>query len=153
VGSAALDALTLLELATHSSGMAEQPAGIGTGYSAQLFADELPAPDLINWWNNYPPPVPPPPPTYPPGCWQYSNIGFVTLGFAVTQVFPTDTGYNYNIMLAKYVTEPLGMTQTGAVVQSSWKVAQGCIGHWTQYRRLIRSSSRRTCRRAARPST
>ncbi|MEH2475956.1 beta-lactamase class C [Nitrobacteraceae bacterium AZCC 2161] len=131
VGSAALDALTLLELATHSSGMTEQPTGIGLGYSKQLFADELPAPDLINWWNNYPPP--PPPPTYPPGCWQYSNIGFVTLGFAVTQMFPTDTGYNYDTMLAQYVTTPLGMTQTGAVVQPSWKVAQGCIGSWIQF--------------------
>jgi beta-lactamase class C len=130
VGSAVLDALTLLELATHSSGMAEQPAGIGLGYSKQLFTDQKPAPELINWWNNYPPSIPPP--SYPPGCWQYSNIGFVTLGFAVTQMFPPDQGYNYDTMLAQYVTTPLGMTQTAAIVQPSWKVAQGCIGSWTQ---------------------
>lgn len=131
VGSAALEALTLLDLATHSSGMTEQPTGLGLGYSKQLFADEKPDPKLVNWWNNYPPP--PPPPTYPPGCWQYSNIGFVTLGFATTQFFPADTGYNYNIVLAQYVTEPLGMTQTGATIQPSWKVAQGCIGSWIPF--------------------
>ncbi|MHC2335160.1 serine hydrolase domain-containing protein [Bradyrhizobium sp. USDA 4454] len=124
VGTPVLDAIQLVQFATHTSGMPEQPGDGLTGYSEQLFADELPSADLIKWWNKYDTP--------PSGCWQYSNIGFVTLGFAVTQMFPTDRGHNYNEMLAKYVTGPLGMKQTGAVVNSSWKVARGCIGHWSK---------------------
>ncbi|MCC8957691.1 serine hydrolase [Bradyrhizobium sp. Pear77] len=123
VGTTVLDAIQLWQFATHTSGMPEQPNGL-SDYSKNLFADELPPTDVINWWNQYDTP--------PPGCWQYSNIGFVTLGFAVTQMFPTDTGHNYNEMLAKYVTGLLGMKQTGAVVDPSWLIAQGCIGHWSK---------------------
>jgi len=123
VGTPVLDAIQLLQFATHTSGMPDQPDGLSS-YSKELFADELPSTDLVNWWNQYDTP--------PSGCWQYSNIGFVTLGCAVTQMFPDDRGHNYNEMLAKYVTVPLGLKQTGAVVDPSWKVAQGCIGHWSK---------------------
>ncbi|WP_431017291.1 serine hydrolase domain-containing protein [Bradyrhizobium pachyrhizi] len=124
VGTPVLDAIQLVQFATHTSGMPEQPGDGLTGYSEQLFADEPPSSELINWWNQYDTP--------PQGCWQYSNIGFVTLGFAVTQMFAKDKGHNYNEILAEYVTGPLGMKQTGAVVNSSWKIAQGCIGHWSK---------------------
>jgi beta-lactamase class C len=123
VGSNVLDAIPLVKFATHTSGMPEQPGQV-TGYSQQLFAGQPPSPALIAWWNQYW--------TVPPGCWQYSNVGFVTLGFAVTQMFPENQGRNYNEMLARYVTGPLGMTRTGAVVDPSWPVAQGCIGNWQQ---------------------
>lgn len=124
VGTPVLDAITLQQFATHTSGMPEQPGGGLTGYSQQLFADEPPSSELVAWWNQYD--------TAPSGCWQYSNIGFVTLGFAVTQMFAKDEGHNYNEILAEYVTGPLDMKQTGAVVNSSWKIAQGCIGHWSK---------------------
>ncbi len=123
VGSSVLDAIELVRFATHTSGMPEQPDGV-SDYSQQLFADQPPGNPLVNWWNNYS--------TVPPGCWQYSNVGFVTLGFAVTQMFLKDQGRNYNEMLAQYVTGPLGMTRTGAVVDPSWPVSQGCIGHWSK---------------------
>jgi beta-lactamase class C len=121
IGSSVLDAIELVKFATHTSGMPDQPENL-PNYSQQLFADQPPGPDLITWWKNYE--------TVPPGCWQYSNIGFVTLGFAVTQMFPNDQGHNYNEILAEYVTGPLGMTRTGAVVDPSWPVSRGCIGHW-----------------------
>ncbi|WP_158005718.1 serine hydrolase domain-containing protein [Tardiphaga robiniae] len=132
IGSPTLYALTLQDLVTHTSGMFDQPQDLDIPYSKQLFADGQPDPKLVNWWNIYPPPPPAPQPP-PPGCWQYSNIGFVTLGFAVTQMFSPDRGVNYNTILAKYITGPLGMTQTGATIQPSWKVAQGCIGNWIQF--------------------
>jgi|SRR5882757_2628731 len=124
VGSAVLDPLQIVRFATHTSGMPEQPENL-TDYSKQLFADQPPSGDLMKYWDGYDiaPPI-------SPGCWQYSNIGFVTLGFAVTRMFSNEPGYN--AILAKYVTGPLGMKQTGAVVDPSWKVAQGCIGHWSK---------------------
>ncbi|MBR0895680.1 beta-lactamase family protein [Bradyrhizobium tropiciagri] len=124
VGTPVLDAIQLVQFATHTSGMPEQPGGGLTGYSEQLFADEPPSSELIAWWDKYNTP--------PSGYWQYSNIGFVTLGFAVTQMYGKDPGHNYNEILADYITDPLGMKQTGAVVDPSWKVAQGCIGHWSK---------------------
>lgn len=123
VGSAVLDAILLVNFATHTSGMPDQPENL-ENYSQNLFSDQLPGSDLITYWNQYA--------TQPPQCWQYSNIGFVTLGFAVTQMFPEDQGRNYNEMLANYVTGPLGMARTGAVVQAAWPAAAGCIGHWSK---------------------
>ncbi|WP_342710947.1 serine hydrolase domain-containing protein [Bradyrhizobium sp. B124] len=124
IGTPVLDAIQLVQFATHTSGMPEQPGDGLTGYSQQLFADQPPSSELVAWWNQYDTP--------PPRCWQYSNIGFVTLGFAVTQMYGKDPGHNYNEILAEYVTGPLGMKQTGAVLNSSWKIAQGCIGHWSK---------------------
>jgi len=122
VGSQSLQAITLAQLATHTSGMPEQPTGLPTNYSQQLFADEVPNPDQINWWNLYPGSWTPPNET----CFIYSNIGFVTLGFAVTQMFPTNRGRNYNQILAEYITGPLFMAHTGATIEPSWLVAAGC---------------------------
>lgn len=124
IGSAVLDPLQLIRFATHTSGMPEQPDNL-TDYSKQLFADEPPSADLIKWWDRYDIA-----PTLWPGCWQYSNIGFVTLGFAVTQMFSNEPGYN--AILAKYITGPLGMTQTGAVVDPTSQAAKGCIGSWSK---------------------
>lgn len=122
VGSDVLKAIQLQQFATHTSGMPEQPDGV-SDYSQPLFADASPTPATIQWWNAYDTP--------PPGCWQYSNIGFVTLGFAVTQMFPLP-GVQYDTILDQQVTGPLGMPRTGASVDRSWPAAQGCIGHWTE---------------------
>lgn len=123
VGSPTLDAIELVQFATHTSGMPDQPHRL-KDYSQQLFADEIPSPAVIDWWKNYKKPPP------NPACYQYSNIGFVTLGFAVTQMFPDNQGHNYNEMLAQRVTGPLGMTRTGANVAPP--AATGCIGHWSK---------------------
>lgn len=116
-----LEGITLGQLATHTSGMPDQPKGL-TDYSKPLFADQPPTKPIIEWWDAYATP--------PPGCWQYSNIGFVTLGFAVTQMFPLP-GWQYDAILSEQVTGPLGLSRTGANVDPTWLAARGAIGRWS----------------------
>jgi beta-lactamase class C len=104
-GSATFDDVTLLQLATHTSGMPKQAPAGPTGN--QLFTDEPPSAKLLDYWKTYLDPLGPP-------CWQYSNTAFVTLGFAVTAMFPGLQGNQYNELLSQYVTGPLGMANTKA---------------------------------------
>lgn len=125
IGSAILDSITLQQLATHTSGMPGQPGPGFANYNQQLFADQLPT-IVIPWWNKYATSPPNPP------CWQYSNAGFVTLGYALTQMYPVDQGHNYNEILQKFIASLLGMTHTTSIVESSWQVATGCNAHFTK---------------------
>ncbi|GAA3643786.1 serine hydrolase domain-containing protein [Microlunatus ginsengisoli] len=100
---AGLHRVTLLELATHTSGMEDLAGGV----SVELFDDEPASARLVDYWRSYAPP-----PDLP-ACWCYSNRGFVTLGFAVSGLFGM-TGNAYNTLLADEVTAPLGLQSTTA---------------------------------------
>jgi CubicO group peptidase (beta-lactamase class C family) len=54
----------------------------------------------------------------PGSCWQYSDVGFVSLGFAVA-------GLNYNSLLNTKITGPLLMNDTAIVPPPGATVAQG----------------------------
>ena len=100
-----LSEVTLLQLATHTSGMANLSGGAGY----PLFEDEAPQPGLIDYWRHgYRLP-----PGGLPAPWLYSDRGFVTLGFAVPGLFG-DTSNDYADLLAGLITGPLGMSATEA---------------------------------------
>ena len=107
-----------LDLATHTAGM---PSEGGGRPADTLFADEPPTNQLIQWWQNFK--------AHPSvaTCWSYSNIAFVTLGYAVA-------GYNpnqYNQLLADVVTTPLKMPNTASSIQPGATLAQGYTGDQT----------------------
>jgi beta-lactamase class C len=119
--NAGLRNITIGQLATHSSGM---PNEIPGHPSKELFSGQAPSSALISWWQNFnTPPVKPPAPPAPGSCWAYSNIGFVTLGFAVA-----GSPNTYNQQLSLNILNQLNMTQTSASVIPGLPVAQGNTG-------------------------
>jgi beta-lactamase class C len=109
-----INQVTLRELATQSSGMPRQtPRNPGNA----LFRDRRPPPYLIRWWENFQKPEQP--------QWLYSNAGFITLGFALEG---PNSWPRYNELLARYITSPLGMSHTLAVVPWGFAMAQGFDG-------------------------
>jgi beta-lactamase class C len=117
-GSQVFDTIQLLNLATHTSGIPMQPAAAGPG-GEQLFTDEAPSSDLLQYWAQYSGPK-------VPACWEYSNTAFVTLGFALTAMFPGLSNNEYNKLLHDYVTGPLGLSHTGAIPDEAL-FAQGYV--------------------------
>jgi beta-lactamase class C len=106
--------VTLLELATHTSSFPSRVPGFpGT----ELYAGKPPSADLIQWWNSF---VKPP---YPPEV-LYSNVGYVTLGFALEG---PDSKPSYPDLLKQYLIGPLGMTHTETTTPSGMPVAQGYV--------------------------
>jgi len=91
--------VTLKMLATHTSGFPNQGPNGET-----LFQERSPSAELIRWWTNWklPPGQPPIGTTY-----AYSNVGMITLGYAVA-------GVSYDTLLKSAITGPLGMNSTAA---------------------------------------
>jgi beta-lactamase class C len=125
-----VEQVTLKQLATHTAGFSEDVpvkfGGEGKDGAIYLFHDELPSANsaLMNFWNQWNP-------TDQLGenycwpctvgtCWQYSNVGFVTLGYAVA-------GNQYNTQLVAQITgaQQLNMPSTGALPPAGAKLAQG----------------------------
>jgi CubicO group peptidase (beta-lactamase class C family) len=130
INNPCVEQVTLKQLATHTAGFLEDVpkkiGGDGKDGAIYLFQDQYPPADsaLVNFWNQWKP-------TDKLGdnycwpcqvgtCWQYSNVGFVTLGYAVA-------GNQYNTQLAAQITGPqqLNMPSTGALPPSGAKLAQG----------------------------
>jgi len=101
------DTMTLLQLATHTSGM---PENIPDDPGVRLFKDEPPAPALKEWWSN--------PSNYDKtvGQWVYSNIAFVTLGYAV-EAIANEGAFRpgYSKYLSDWIT-----TQTNPPMTRTW---------------------------------
>jgi beta-lactamase class C len=110
-----ISSVTLQDLATHTAGMPDEG---GSQPASTLFTDEPPSQKLIQWWEAF---------QAQPAigtCWRYSNIGFVTLGYAVGGYKPNQ----YNQQLASVITTPLNMPHTASSV-SGETVAQGYKGN------------------------
>ena len=60
-----------------------------------------------------------------PGTWTYSDIGFVTLGFAIVGA----TTAPYPDLLADTITTPLGMANTWGVIPASVPASQIATGY------------------------
>ncbi len=127
-----VEQVTLKQLATHIAGfpedVPEEFGGDGRDGAIYLFQDQAPpvCSALEKFWNEWNP-------TDKRGnnycwpcqvgtCWQYSNVGFVTLGYAVA-------GAQYNTQLTAQITGPqqLNMPSTGAQPPSGAKLAQGYL--------------------------
>ena len=111
-----LASVTLQDLATHTAGM---PNNIPGENAIELFGDKAPAQDLVRWWGRFKP---------EPSigtCYRYSNIGFVTLGFAVSGMVSGVSQYSQQ--LTDLITTPLEMANTGAFPQGA-SVALGYTG-------------------------
>jgi beta-lactamase class C len=119
-GSTDFNDIELVNLATHTSGM---PGNVDdtSQLSQQLFEDETPAAKLVSYWNHYSGT------TTLPSCWLYSDIGFVTLGFALAAMFnpAKPQTNNYGQLLQSLVTGPLGMNHTGAHPEGSYASGYG----------------------------
>jgi beta-lactamase class C len=124
VSNPQLDAVKLKYLATHTSGFPRNAPGKEGSGGQYLFNDKMPPEDseLVSLWSNWKPDSPGNPcaPCDVGTCWQYSNVGFVTLGYAVA-------GLDYNTELRDKVTDPLGMKATGAIIPDGAAVALGYL--------------------------
>ena len=114
-GSEDIKKVTLQQLATHTSGMPSQ----GPDKPAYFLFNELPPSEsILNWWINF---------RAEPGvgnCYRYSNVGFVTLGYAVG-----GPHFHNNQLLFEQVTSPLNMSQTASyITPPGGEVAQGYVG-------------------------
>lgn len=130
--------VTLRNLVTHTSALPRQPPG-KRETSKTLFTDRpLPAKVItfLDHWR----------PAYPPGSkYVYSNFGFVLAAEAAVRL----GGASYTRLLARDITEPLGMTRTGMFCQTP---QPGCaenfglkgergrlpVGLWTTAHDLLR---------------
>lgn len=112
--------VTFAEFATQTSGMPDEANG---PYSNQLFADEPPSCNQLNWWNENETSF-----GNNRGYWIYSSAGFVTLGFAVAAAAAAGglTG-GYTALLESIITAPISMPNTFAAddVPPNAVLAQG----------------------------
>jgi CubicO group peptidase (beta-lactamase class C family) len=107
--------VTLLELATHTASF---PSRVPGHPGDQLYGGQPPSQDLMTWWEAF---IKPP---YPPEV-LYSNVGYVTLGFALAGPGGKPS---WSDLLAQYITGPLKMSHTLTSPPPSMPIAQGYVG-------------------------
>ena len=118
-GSPTLQTVTLKQLATHTSGMPDSAGGRNPGDN--LFDGQAPDQELIDYWGSFNS-------TSVGRYWCYSDIAFVTLGFAVTAMYPAPERGNYPECLKQQITAPLSMNHTAPQVEPRWHFAKGYVG-------------------------
>ena len=93
--------ITLLDLATHRSGLPDSPSNKGKGKN-KADPSDYSLQDLYDWLNSYQL-------TRAPGSqWEYSNIGFGLLGTLLS----TLANQSYDDLMDKYMGTPLDMPDT-----------------------------------------
>ena len=108
--------ITLLDLATHTSGLPFMPP---LPDSSAIGAANYSAKDLYGYLANFSLP-------YDTGTrWDYSNIGY----WLLSEVLAARGGAEYGSLLLKRIINPLGMTNTALVASSAMK-AKFAIGHY-----------------------
>ncbi|KZS76292.1 hypothetical protein A4G26_21950 [Mycobacterium kansasii] len=105
-------------LAQHTSGLAHDSTGPADGDGLFLTNPSAPPPSLLNAWRTHRGPQ-------PGSCWQYSNLGFVTLGFAAVSAYRcAGAGGSYAGVLRGQITGPLAMPDTGTTVADGAPLAR-----------------------------
>ncbi|ORB83323.1 hypothetical protein B1987_05190 [Mycobacterium kansasii] len=105
-------------LAQHTSGLAHDSTGPADGDGLFLRNPSAPPPSLRHAWHAHRGPQ-------PGSCWQYSNLGFITLGFAAVSAYRcADLGESYAGVLRDQVTGPLTMPDTVTTVPEGTPVAR-----------------------------
>jgi CubicO group peptidase (beta-lactamase class C family) len=104
-------------LAQHTSGLARESTGPQDGVGLFLTDPSAAPPSLVDAWRTHDGP--------PPGsCWVYSNLGFITLGFAAVAAYGSaGQGASYAEILRDQITGPLNMPDTVTVVPDGAPVA------------------------------
>jgi CubicO group peptidase (beta-lactamase class C family) len=118
--SATVGAMTPRMLAQQTSGFPKPATGDQDGVGLFQTDPSKPPPSLTNAWNTHTGP--------PPGtCWEYSNLGFITLGFATVAAYGCagQTDLAYSTLLRNYITQPLNMPDTVTTVPAGAPVVQG----------------------------
>jgi CubicO group peptidase (beta-lactamase class C family) len=115
-----LQPITFFNLATQTSGFARDDSATGKDPAKNLFDGKPPSPALLSWWENNQFAV-------PDGSWVYSNLGFITLGFAVEGA----GGASYPNLLSQVITGAgaLNMPDTFGVIPSNIPASQISTGH------------------------
>lgn len=111
--------VTLRDLATHTSGLPGSGDAEADDPADELYADQPPSPELVEFWQTWTPP------RRPGAAYEYSNVGFVTLAFAAVGRDGPPDGPGYNVLLRQSVTEPLGMTYTAPLLPAEFARASG----------------------------
>ncbi|HTX59090.1 MAG TPA: serine hydrolase domain-containing protein [Verrucomicrobiae bacterium] len=108
----AIKDVTLVDLATHTASF---PESVSAEAENTLFFDKPPDAAQIAWWTDWTNAAPDDPCSgkTPGTCYNYSDWGFITLGFAVASSNEV-AGATYTHLLSRYVTKPLGLHSTGA---------------------------------------
>jgi|SRR5262245_16744109 len=119
-GGSLLQQIKLIDLAMHTSGLQDATLSPNDGIGLFLDNPSWPPSDLTGFWESYNIGSGPTPVT----CWEYSDLGFVTLGFAL--VAANSKSYQtYAGLLSNVITGPLNMPNTAATVSSNAPLAQG----------------------------
>lgn len=109
--------ITLLDLATHTSGLPRSPANLTPADSANPYADYR-VDQLYAFLSSYSLP------RLPGAEFEYSNVGFGLLGHALA----TRAGLSYDALVRDRLLEPLGMRDTRIVLDVNQK-SRFAAGH------------------------
>lgn len=110
--------ITLLDLATHSSGFPRQLPTLPSNNDYQInYPYDMP--QFISWYKSYKP-------TYKPGThYAYSNVGFGLLGQLLAQKMHT----SYGELLQQLISKPLELNDT-TVALSSEQIKRKVASYW-----------------------
>jgi beta-lactamase class C len=112
-------------LAQHTSGLARESTGSQDGVGLFQTDPSAPPPSLVDVWKTGNGPR-------PGTCWEYSNLGFITLGFSTASAYGAAAGnpptssppQAYSALLHDQITQPLNMPDTVTILPSGAPVAQ-----------------------------
>ncbi len=110
-------AITLLDLATHTSGLPRVPGNLKPKDPANPYADYS-VEDLYQFLSGYELP------RDPGSGFEYSNLGAGLLG----RILANRAGTDYESLIRSRITEPLGMADT-AITLSRWMKQRMATGH------------------------
>lgn len=123
--SPTMQQITPRMLAQHTSGLPVEATGDQDGVGLFQTDPSAPPPRLLDVWQTDHGPQ-------PGTCWEYSNLGFITLGFATVSAYAAAAGnpatsspaQAYSALLHDQITQPLNLADTVTVVPSGAPVAQ-----------------------------
>jgi beta-lactamase class C len=118
--SPAVQKMTPRMLAQQTSGFPKPATGDQDGIGLFQTDPSKPPPSLTQAWETHNGPA-------PGTCWEYSNLGFITLGFTTVSAYGCAGAKDlaYSAMLRDYLTQPLNMPDTVTTAPEGAPVAQG----------------------------
>jgi CubicO group peptidase (beta-lactamase class C family) len=123
--SPTMQQITPRMLAQHTSGLARESTGDQDGVGLFQTEPSTPPPRLLDVWQTDNGPQ-------PGTCWEYSNLGFITLGFTTVSAYGAAAGnpatsspaQAYSALLHDQITQPLNMPDTVTILPGGAPVAE-----------------------------